>query len=162
MTPREFVDRLVSLPGPVWRANPGRSDPKLLAKVDALADGNLPEDWREIYSRYDGGSVHGRTTKALNLMLLEDILELSSQESVAEGLPGMVGIGTDGGGALYYLDAKNQLGHGENAVYWIQLGVLTIDASRLVAPSLREAIDRVLRGDDVAESPTVRELRATP
>jgi hypothetical protein len=155
---KELVDHLFSLPVTQWRPNPGTGDAALVDSVEQLADRQMPNEWREIYKRSNGGAVRGRRS-TLNFMILNDVVELNSQDDVLERLPGMVGIGDDAGGAIYYIDPKNELAQGVNAVFWIQLGVLTLEDSRLVAGSLAAAIERVLAGHTVADSASVRELR---
>jgi hypothetical protein len=87
--------------------------------------------------------------------LIEDVLLSLHDEVLHRRMPGIVLIGNDGGDDGFYYDPTGRLGHGKFAVYFVEMGTLTFEESRFVAPTLGEAIDKVLAGENLRDLPAI-------
>lgn len=106
----------------------------------------FPDDYRAVLLEL-GSCAIGGPRISLVIDLIEDVILSLTDEIRNERMPGIVTIGNDGGDYAYYYDPSGRMGRGKFALYFVELGTLTFDASRFVAPTLTEAIEKVLAGE---------------
>jgi len=111
-----------------------------------------PDDYRAVLLELGSCAIAGPRMR-LNVDLTEDAILSLTDDVLNERMPGIVLIGNDGGDYGYYYDPAGRLGHGAFALYFVEMGTLTFEDSHFVAPTLTEAIERVLGGENFRELP---------
>lgn len=151
MNEHPLVARLRSLSSPEWFPG-GRGNVETLENLEREYGLRLPEDYRELMLYANGGGLYEHTT-AINLEPLETLMWHNLDERFQTALPGMFVIGDDGGGSVYFYDAKNRLGHGAYAVFLVPLGTLAIRNAIFVGHSITDVINRILKKEDLFAGP---------
>src|SRR5688572_12634463 len=114
-----LIQRLTALPPERLRREGGASAAEI-AEIEARNHLRLPDEFRETLQFSNGLGIRSDGTQML-LYNAHDLAWTSSEPHFKEGLPGMLILGTDGEGSVYYLDPQNQNGHGANAVYLVRM-----------------------------------------
>lgn len=117
----------------------------------------LPDDIRQVFTRWGGGTltVPGRTPLGFGPVdILMDTLYDTDYEN---DLPGMVVVGTTGGGYLYFYDPENRLGRGQWYLYLVSMGDMWLPAAQPVAASATEAVEKLLDGVEFMDAPEIGE-----
>lgn len=148
---RSIATLIKKLPAGAWRSHGVRPAPRKLDKVAQKYDVELPADFRELYRRYNGGSVTVRSS--LHLESVDGIAGLNEDEQFQENLAGMFLIGDDGGGWVYFYDPADRLGMGAYALFMVSMSVLDHEHAIFVGKTLLETFDAVVRGEDLHERP---------
>lgn len=148
---QSLLGRLEALGTPelFWN-NPG--DPGALEALEAELGRTFPEDYREVMRARDGFALGGHRT-ALNVFRAEDLSAHNEDEEIVEGLPGMLVVGTDGGGSAYFYDPEGRLGRGEWALFLVPFSDLAPPEARFAGAGLSEVVDAVLRDEDLHARP---------
>ncbi len=87
-----------------WEANPG-ADPESIKKAEASLGLTLPDDYRQFLTRANGG-VGNIGSNYLDLYRVEDLKQLNEQYEVFQYVPGVLLIGSSGGGDAYAFDLR--------------------------------------------------------
>lgn|GEM_PF-2483077 len=140
-----LIERLRTRTGDEWWPRPPapRDD---VAALERELGVRLPEDYLQLLLASNGGSINGRRA-SINLESAQGVLDLNLDGGYRDELPGMVVVGDNGGGELYFYDPTNQLGKGVNALFLVGMADLDPAAATFVARNLGEAMDRVYAGD---------------
>jgi len=129
----------------------------------------LPREYKDIIENCYSCSLYGEHDN-INFWSLGDCYNLMADEFYAIPLRGFYMIGVDGGGNHYVYDAKNKLGRGAFAVYYIGRADLSLKEAVFVGDNLAGAIEDILdstesyfdrenmeeEGYEVEENPTPR------
>ena len=128
-----------------WYKEPGATEEQLRQAESALGF-PLPEDYKAFmrWSNGGGGRIGGTY---LALWNIEDVREANESYGIDHYLPGVVGVGTDGGSQSYAFDyrAKNDM----PSLIRVDLGDLDPESVIFVSHSFRAALERALRGERV-------------
>lgn len=148
-----LTKRLLSLSTDIFHHGP----PRPLAELEELErelGERCPEDYRAVLLEVGSCAIAGPRIR-LNVDLIDDVILSLTDDVFNEQMPGIALIGNDGGDYGYYYDLIGRLGRGKFALYLVEMGTLTFEESRFVAPTLTEAIEKVLAGEDFRELPTI-------
>lgn len=124
-----------------------------LLRVEQDLGMRLPEDYRQFFTYSDGGEFEDCRLSLFNLYEFESF---NPHAVWSPGLPGMVFLGTDGGGDIFYFDPEDYLGRGRWAVYSVGMGASSFAYSRYEASSFSHLIQRALNGEDLGEGPWLK------
>jgi|SRR5581483_2216402 len=93
----------------VWQKQPGAS-PQTIQKIEQSLNVTFPSDYRQFLLWSDGGEGWNDDTY-LSLWSSNELLSLNNDYMIGHYLPGIVCIGTDGGGVGYGLafDQANRI-----------------------------------------------------
>jgi hypothetical protein len=158
MTPTQdqdnaLFDYLQQLPSEQFhRGRPG--SPEALAEAESEFQFTFPADYRALMESSDGASIAGNGSH-LHLDTLDVATNENPDEIMEKDLPGMFGIGSDGGGSLYYYDPHNKLEHGPWAVFLVPMSDFSPEESIFVGKTLTEVIKQVVAGEDFHRRPTL-------
>jgi hypothetical protein len=125
-------------------------------RLDALeraAGDRFPDDYRAVMLEVGAFQVRGPELWIILESVSDLVLDLDEDFLTAGPMPGIVMIGSDNGDYGYYYDLKNRLGRGAFALYFVDRGTMTFAASRFVAPTLSEAVEQLLAGENFRERP---------
>ena len=140
-----LIDRLKSQPHvKVWTTKGATSE--LLALVERDYRIQFPDDYRELMLSVGNLGVTG--AKSQIQLGLKDTYTHLGDAVFEKRIPGMVVIGDDGGGRIYYYDPEDRLGKGRFAVFLVPLSSLTLEDTFFVGKSVTEVIERVSAGED--------------
>lgn len=142
-----LIERLRARTGDEWWPRPP-APPDEVAALERELGVRLPEDYRQLLLASNGGSINGPHA-SINLESAEGVLDLNLDGGYQAELPGMIVVGDNGGGELYFYDPENKLGHGANALFLVGMADLDPAAAAFVAPSLGDAVDRVYAGEAI-------------
>jgi hypothetical protein len=146
-----LIERLRALPrGQVWLGRP--ADPQRLSDLEREYGVTFPDDYRQLKLAADGVSL-GNGGSRLELENISETYDHLGDEVLEKKIPGMIVIGSDGGGMAYYYDPKNRLGKGAFAVFMVSFSALFFAESIYLGKSLTEVIERVLGGEELSELP---------
>ncbi len=146
-----LIEKLRALPhGQVWLGPP--ADPQRLSELEGEYGVTFPADYRELKLAADGVSL-GNGGSRLELEIIDETYDHLGDEVLEKNLPGMILIGSDGGGKAYFYDPKNRLGKGAFAVFMASFSAPFFEESIYLGGSLTEVIDRVLGGEDFWKLP---------
>jgi hypothetical protein len=145
--------RLLSLSDDIFHHGSPRP-PEELEQLERVVGERFPDDYRAVLLEVGPFQVRGPKIWII-LDLVEDVLLSLDDDFLSGRMPGIVMIGNDNGDYGYYYDPKGRLGRGAFALYCVDRGTLTFEKSRFVAPTLTEAIDQALAGEDFRERPTL-------
>jgi phosphoribosylaminoimidazole (AIR) synthetase len=104
--------------------NPGVS-PELISEIEAEIGVNFPKDYVELMSRINGmeGSVGN---SYIRLWAINELIEMNEGYSVQEFAPGILLIGTDGGGEAFAFDLR------DNEMKIIQIPFIPMDVDNII------------------------------
>lgn len=151
-----FIARFGELPPSVLRRGTGATADEI-ADVEIRNGVTLPEDLREALRFSNGLAVRGGGTQMF-LYNTHDLAWTSSEPGYRDGLAGMLILGTDGEGSVYYADPRNTLGRGAFAIYLVRMSDLDTPSSIFVAESFSAAVDTLLAGTDLYERQELGEV----
>ena len=135
--------KLIELIGSGWRRQRGASE-QSIANAEARLGVVFPPDYRRFLRWSEGGEGHVGD-EYLSLWDLGDILADSNglDYQVATSMPGIVPIGTDGGGEAYGLDYRKD--QTKPHLIRVGLGVLDFDEMIVLGPTLCDWAEGCLR-----------------
>lgn len=125
------------------------------AAIDEIESVNkirLPEDLRVALRFSNGFSLRSPKT-SMHVYNADELAWTSSEPQFKEGLPGMLILGTDGEGSVYYADVNNQIGRGPSAVYLVRMSDMDIPGSMPVGASFTDAVQTIAADTDIYERP---------
>lgn len=140
-------------PAGIWEGRP-ETDASVVSQAEVELGVRVPEDYRTLLLESDGGALAG-PNETMNLEWVEDLVDRNNEQRFEEGLPEMLVIGDNGGGAVYFYDPGNRLGHGAWCVYWVNLGDLDLANARLAGRSLTETLHRIAGGISYFNRPKI-------
>ena len=146
-----LVDRLKQLPTTKVEHVPPASDAEI-EEIESVTGFELPADLRELLAWSNGLEIKSSKTK-FSMSNAYDLAYTSSEPHFEEDLPGMLILGSDNGGSVFYADPKNQIGRGAWAVYLVRMSEAGIPHSIFVGASFTEAIDTLLAETDLFKRP---------
>ncbi len=151
------VERLEQMPaGKLSRGSPATES--AIAEIESTNQLRLPDDLRALLRWSDGVSLSSKTS--FSMYDAEELTWTSSEPHFAEALPGMLILGTDNGGSVFYADVKDQIGRGPWAIYLVRMSEMGIPHSMFVGANFSEAIDTLLAGTDIYTRPELGESRS--
>jgi hypothetical protein len=150
-----LITRLSALPESILRRSAGASAAEI-AEIEAQNALALPDDLREVLLFSNGMAVRSKGTQ-LFLYNAHDLAWTSSEPQYEADLEGMLILGTDGEGAVYYADPADRIGRGASAVYLVQMSELDIPSSIFVGDSFAAALETILAGTDLYKRPALRD-----
>ncbi len=125
----------------------GKGSPRTVEKLEHKLNVNLPEDYRQLLAFSNGGSIIG-SHSAIHLEDVEGVILQSTDPWYMQNLPGMVIIGDDGGGKVYFLDPLNRLEHGRDCVYLVPMSSIGVEGAVKVGDNLLDAVRRLYGGEN--------------
>lgn len=134
----------------VERRAPATTDE--IDEIESVTGLSLPADLREVLQWSNGLSIRSSRT-SLSMYDAYDLAYTSSEPHFDADLPGMLILGTDNGGSVFYADAKDQIGRGPWAVYLVRMSDMSIPQSMFVGTSLTNAIETLLAHTDIHKRP---------
>lgn len=149
-TTSPLVARLAALPATVI----DRSGGATAAAITAVETQNrlaLPDDLRDVLRFSDGFEIYGGGT-SFALYNAADLTWTSSEPHFREGLPGMLLLGTDGEGGVFFADPRDALGRGAFAVYHVPMSTMSLANAVFVGASFTVAVEALLAGTNVYEA----------
>ncbi len=150
-----IVARLSALPSTVLFRDPGATDAQI-HEVEERNGVTLPDDLRDTLKFSNGIGIESTGT-GLSLYNAHDLAWTSSEPGYRERLAGMLLLGTDGEGSVYFADPGNRLGRGTFAVFLVRMSDLHLESSKFVGASFTEAVETVLAGTDLYKRPELRD-----
>ncbi len=154
-----FVERLAELPSRELSRSPGATSDEI-AEIEQRNDLVLPEDLRAALEFSNGFETSYHETD-LSLFDAHEMAWASSEPHFRDGLPGMLILGMDGGGSVYYADPQNRLGRGAFAIYLVRMSNLDVPHSIFVAPRFSEAVTAVLDNENLFRRPQLRDVKTS-
>jgi hypothetical protein len=143
--------RLLSLSDDIFHHGPPRP-PEEIEELESEVGARFPDDYRAVLLEVGPFQVRGPAIWII-LDLISDVLLSLEDDFLMGRMPGIAMIGNDNGDYGYYYDPNGRFGHGKFALYFVEMGTLTFDQSRFVAPTLTDAIDQVLAGENFRKRP---------
>jgi hypothetical protein len=150
-----LVERLKQLPTSEVEHRPPASDEEI-DEIEEVTGFKLPADLRELLVWSNGVSIRSSKT-GLSMFDAYDLAYTASEPHFDEDLPGMLILGSDNGGAVFYADPNNQIGRGAWAVYLVRMSEAGIPHSMFVGKSFTEAIETLLAQTDIYKRPELGE-----
>lgn len=153
------MDEIVKL---LRRLPPGRVDSwdgatdEAIKEIESIHNVRLPEDLRAALHFSNGFSVTSPRT-SMEIFRADQIARRSTQAQFKDDLPGMLILGTDGEGSVYYADANNRIGRGAFAVYLVRMSDMDIPSSMPVGSSFTDAVRTIANETDIYARPQLRE-----
>ncbi len=152
-----LVERLKQLPITQVVPRPRAPDEEI-AEIELVTGFKLAADLRELLEWSNGLEIKSSAT-GFSMYDASDLAYTSSEPHFEEDLPGMLILGSDSGGSVYYADPKDQIGRGAWAVYLVRMSEAGIPHSMFVGASFTEAIETLLAQTDIFKRP---ELGTSP
>lgn len=119
-----------------WYKEPGANSSQIESLEQELKV-TLPEDYRHFLLWSDGGE--GDIGKCyLSLWSIGEIPQLNSDYLISHYVPGLVGIGTDGGSICYALDFRQD--RVSPSFVSVPLGDLDYESVVIIAPTFSEGL----------------------
>jgi hypothetical protein len=134
---------------------PMPAQPGALEAFEAELGERLPDDIRQVFTRWGGGSVTVPGLTPLGFGPVGELLDFLDDPDYNEYMPEMVIVGGTGGGYLYFYDPRNHLGRGHWWLYLISMGDLRLPTAIPVAASATEALERLLNGAEFMDAPEI-------
>ncbi len=156
----EIIALLSGLSQSRLRREPGAPEAEL-QEVESVNGIALPDDLRDALRFSNGFGIRSKGT-SMSIAGAEELTFHSKEPHIEEQLPGMFVLGSDGEGSLFFADPHNELGRGPFAVYLVPMSDMGIDASRFLGASFTEAVELIVREEDLYERPTVSAERTYP
>lgn len=150
-----IVSRLSALPPTVLFRDRAATDEQI-REIEERNGVNLPEDLRQTLLFSDGIGIQSTGT-GFDLYGAHDLAWTSSEPGYRERLAGMLLLGTDGEGSVYFADPRNRLGRGAFSIFLVPMSDLHTESSRFVASSFTEAVETILSGTDLYKRPELGE-----
>ncbi|WP_315094436.1 SMI1/KNR4 family protein [uncultured Cellulomonas sp.] len=138
-------------PAGAWEGSPP-ADPATLASVEDALGVALPAEHRELLLASDGGELSGPES-SVTIAPVDDLVRRNADGRFRDAFPGMVTLGDDGGGALYFYDPQDSLGRGAWAVYWVAWSALGVSWARFAGADLADVLRRVADGVSFFDEP---------
>jgi hypothetical protein len=138
-----------------WEGFPP-ADPAAVTAAETALGVDFPDDYRDLLLASDGGEFTG-PEESMVLEPVGDLVDRNTEERYVEGLPGMVVIAATAGDGVFFYDPGNRYGHGEWALYWVELGDLAADNPTLAGRTVTEAVHRIADGVSFFDEPRVRD-----
>src|SRR5437879_10751804 len=123
----DVVALLSNLPPEKLRRGPGAA-PAEIDEIESVNKLRLPDDVRAALQLSNGFSLRSSKT-SMHVFPANELAWTSSEPQYKEGLPGMLILGTDGEGSVFYADAQDQIGRGPFAVYLVRISDMDIAGS---------------------------------
>lgn len=140
-----ITEKLDKLTPSIFERNEGCTD-EMIVEVEKVFGIKFPEDFRQLLLLSNGGSIKG-SNSVFNYEPVEYLVGHNLSEFFNTNIPGMIVIGDDGGGCIYFYDPGNKLGKGPWSLYYASMGALFFKESVNVAGSITELIDNILAGE---------------
>lgn len=147
--PHPLVKRLRRLDSRVLTHQPPASREEVRELEEAI-EHKLPEDYRACLLELGPFELRGPNIR-MSLHTVMDVLTSLGDEVISERMPGITVIGADAGEFAYYYDVSNHNGRGPFALFLVGYGTLSFNGSYFVAPTLTQAVDELLAGEDFRE-----------
>jgi len=152
-----LVDHLKQFPTTAVVPRPRAPDDEI-DEIESATGFKLPADLRELLEWSNGLEIKSSKT-GFSMYDASDLAYTSSEPHFEEDLPGMLILGSDNGGSVFYADPNDQIGRGAWAVYLVRMSEAGIPHSMFVGKSVTEAIETLLAQTDIYKRP---ELGAAP
>ena len=149
----DVVALLSNLPPDKVRREPGAA-PAEIDEIESVNELRLPDDVRAALQLSNGFSLRSSKT-SMHVFPANELAWTSSEPHFREGLPGMLILGTDGEGSVFYADVKDQIGRGPFAVYLVRMSDMHVPASMPVGGSFTEAVRTIGDETDIYERPEI-------
>jgi SMI1 / KNR4 family (SUKH-1) len=133
---------------PTWHARPP-ADEAAVAALERDLGVRLPDDYRDLLLRSDGGAIEGDRT-AMNLEPVEVLGPHNRDDRFTRYIPGTFVFADNGGGSVYGIDLEGRFGRGEGAVFLFPLGELSGPTVVYGGSSVSDTAERILRGESIA------------
>jgi hypothetical protein len=146
-----LVERLKQLP-PTKLVPRSPAPDDEIDEIESATGFTLPPDLRELLAWSNGLEIKSSKT-GFSMYDASDLAYTSSEPHFEEDLPGMLILGSDNGGSVYYADPNNQIGRGAWAVYLVRMSEAGIPHSIFVGASFTDAIDTLLAETDLYKRP---------
>ena len=148
-----IVQMLEELEGGTFTPMPPQ--PGALKELETKLGRRMPDDIRQVFTRWGGGTVTVPGVTPLGFGPLGELVNSLDDPEYNRYLPGMIVIGDTGGGYIYFYDPENRLGRGSWYLYLVSMGDLGLGNAKPVAASATEALKRLLEGEDFMENPEI-------
>jgi len=155
-----LVERLNTLPARKLEHREGASASEI-AEIESVTGFTLPVDLRETLQWSNGIEIKSAKT-GFWMANANDLAYTSSEPHFDEDLPGMLILGGDNGGAVFYADPNNRIGRGAWAIYFVHMSEAGIPHSRFVGASFTEAIETLLAETDIYKRPELGDSSTAP
>jgi hypothetical protein len=129
------------------------ADPSAVDAAESALARRFPDDYRGVVLASNHAALTG-PNESINFEPIEGVASLTADH--AHSLRDMVVVGDNGGGAVYFYDPNNALGHGQWALYWVNLGDLALDNARLAGKDLTDALHRIANGVSYFNEPALK------
>jgi hypothetical protein len=123
-----------------WEKRRGASETALV-RTEKLLGVSFPEDYKE-FLRWSNGGEGSFGDYALFLWSTDDLICDNDDYEIPQWLPGVIGIGSDGGGNAYILDFRKSPEFPRLAV--VPMGALSDECVEPLGDSFREGLLRML------------------
>ena len=134
------MEELLQLISHTWYREAGATLEQI-RKIEDVLGLTFPDDYRSFLVWSNGGE--GRLGRMyLILWQVEDVPELNEDYQRAAYVPGLVAIGSDGGGMCYALDYRGD--PSTPAIVEVPFGDLDTGSIRIIAPSFKDVIGRAI------------------
>lgn len=126
--------------------------PDDIDEIESVTGFSLPADLREVLQWSNGLSIRSSGT-SLSMYDAYDLAYSSSEPHFDADLPGMLILGTDNSGSVFYADPNDQIGRGPWTVYLVRMSEMGIPHSMFVGTSVTDAIATLLAPTDLYKRP---------
>lgn len=125
---------------PSWFGNPGTTDIDI-QQVELDLNVTLPHDYKQFLLWSNGGEGY-IGSNYFSFWTIQELKELNASYRINHYLPGILGVGTDGGGECYALDFRSD--PSAPAFVRVPLGDLDIESVIPIASSLQEGFEKAI------------------
>jgi hypothetical protein len=144
-----ITEKLDKLPPSIFERNEGCTE-EMIVEVEGEFGLKFPEDYRQLLLLSNSGSIKG-SHSVFNYEPVEYLVGHNLSEFFNANIPGVIVIGDDGGGSIYFYDPRNKLNKGPWSLFYVSMGALFFKESVHVAGSLTELIDKILAGENFGD-----------
>ncbi len=150
----DLIELLDALPPTAFRRVEGAPD-SAIDEIETVNKIKVPDDLRAALCFSDGFSLRSPKTN-MTILPTAELAWHSMQPHFKDGLPGLLILGTDGEGSVFYVDPNNLTGRGANRVYLVRMSDLDIPSSMLVGETFTEVVRTLANETDIYERPELR------
>jgi len=134
------MEDLIKIIAPSWFKKPGAT-PEQIKQAEAALGVEFPSDYKTFLSWSNGGE--GQIgNRYFSFWSAEEIKELNEDYQIGKYLPGIVGIGTDGGDECYAFDYRKR--PEAPSVVQCPLGDLDFSSISVLGDTFRDCIERAM------------------
>ncbi len=147
---KKILDLIKGLSSPDWVKVKGCL-PQMIEEVENEFSISLPFDYKQLMLYSSGSTLYG-SKSSIHMEPMDYIIGHNINEFFMEYIPGMLVFGDDGSQGIYFYDPAGTMGKGNFSIFYAFSNDLDIDSCLYLAPSLTEVFEKILAGDDFAET----------